>query len=588
MASPLSRLIAYSHRHKRDYLLASCWSVLNKIFDIAPEVLIGIAIDVVVKREQSWLSSWGVTGVGEQLILLAAITFFIWFFESFFEYLHLVGWRSLAQKIQHDLRIDTYQHVLALDVAYFENQRSGNLVSIMNDDINQLERFLDGGVNAILQTLTVVLVVGGIFFALAPTVAIWSMLPIPIILLGAFYYKRRSEPLYDDVRSRAGNLSARLTGTLAGVITIKSQTAESFEVEGLRSESVKYMGANRDAIRVSSAFMPIIRMAVLAGFLATLLVGGFQALDGQLAVGSFGVLVFLTQRLLWPMTAIASTVDLYQRAMASIRRILDLLGQPVLVKSGTKTLTPEFARKSTISFDLVNFSYPSREHVLRGISFKIEAGRMIALVGATGSGKSTISKLLLHFYEPTSGSLTIGGTDLGDFDTRSLRQMIGFVSQEQFMFDGTVRDNIAYGYPGLSEQQIKAAANAAEATEFIESLPKGFDTHIGERGQKLSGGQKQRLAIARAIVRDPPILVLDEATSAVDNETERLIQRSIQRLAKDRTLLVIAHRLSTIRHADTIHVIDQGAIVESGTHAELVKRGGVYAGLWQIQTGDRE
>ncbi len=329
MNAPLTRLIQYTRKYRHQYMWASICSVLNKIFDIAPEVLIGVAIDVVVKREQSWLAEFGVTDVYEQLITLAIITFFIWFFESLFEYLYMVQWRSLAQTIQHEFRMDCYAHVQNLDVAYFEDQKSGNLVAIMNDDINQLERFLDGGANALLQTATVVVVVGGIFFCLAPQVAVWSMLPIPVILFGAYYYERKAEPIYAAVRQQAGDLAARLTGNLAGILTIKSQTAEAFEIEKLSHESRAYMRANAAAIKVSSAFVPVIRMAVLAGFLATLVIGGWRALNGSLPVGSFGVLVFLTQRLLWPMTDLAATVDLYQRAMASVTRILHLLQTPI-------------------------------------------------------------------------------------------------------------------------------------------------------------------------------------------------------------------------------------------------------------------
>lgn len=584
---PLLRLLRYTKSYRPQYLRATAWSVLNKLFDIAPEILIGVAIDVVVKREQSWIARLGITEVSEQLIALSILTFFIWFFESFFEFLHMMEWRTLAQRIQHDLRMDAFRHVLRLDLQYFENQKSGNLVAIMNDDCNQLERFLDGGANDLIQTFTVAIVIGGIFFYIAPSVAVWATLPIPVILLGAFYYKDKAEPLYSEVRSKAGALAARLTSSIAGMMTIKSQTAESFEARRLEGESRDYMAANQGAIRVSSAFTPIIRMAVLAGFLATLVVGGFQALDGRLEVGSFGVLVFLTQRLLWPMTRIAQTFDLYQRGMASVRRILDLLDQRIEVTSGKEPLARELAQNSIIRFDNISFSYATRPHVLSNVSFVIKPGTMVALVGATGSGKSTISKLLLRFYDPSAGKICIGDRDLSSFRTTDIRKMIGYVGQDHFMFDGSVRDNILYGHDGgvQSDEAVIEAARAAEALEFCEKLPEGLDTLIGERGQKLSGGQKQRLAIARAIVRQPPILILDEATSAVDNETERLIQKSIQRLAVGRSLLVIAHRLSTIRRADAIYVLDQGAIVEAGTHDELLARKGLYANLWSIQTG---
>ncbi len=565
---------------------ATTWSILNKLFDIAPEVLIGVAIDMVVNRQDSWLAGFGVRDVSTQLILLAVLTFFIWFFESFFEYLHLVGWRSLAQQVQHDLRVKTYGHVLALDLAYFEDKRSGDLVSIMNDDVNQLERFLDGGANSIIQTMTSVLAVGGIFFYLAPSVAVLAMIPIPVIILAAFFYKGKAEPLYANVRNQAGKVASRLTSALGGVLTIKAQTAELFELQSLTQESLHYQSANRSAIRVSSAFMPLIRMAVLAGFLATLVVGGNQALAGELPVGSYGVLVFLTQRLLWPLTTVATTIDQYQRAMASLVRIRSLLDKQPQIKSGTTRLKKTDAKSAEICFEKVSFSYPTRPQVITNFDLAIKPATMVALVGATGSGKSTLSKLLLRYYEPTSGRITLVNRSLEEYDLNDLRQSIGYVGQEHFMFDGTIAENITYGRSSLSREKIIAAARAAEASEFIEKLPQGFDTYIGERGQKLSGGQKQRLALARAIIFDPAILILDEATSAVDNETELLIQKSLARLAADRTVIVIAHRLSTIRRADMIHVIDSGRIAESGTHEQLLEKEGLYHGLWRLQSGE--
>ncbi|MEL7373023.1 MAG: ABC transporter ATP-binding protein [Pseudomonadota bacterium] len=501
-----------------------------------------------------------------------------------FEFLLLVLWRNLAQDLQHKMRIDAYSHVQQLDLAWFENQRAGNVVAIINDDVNQLERFLDNGANSLIQVATTLLAVGGVFFAVSPSIAFIAFTPIPVIVIGAFYFQRRAQPLYADVRERVGALGSRLAANLSAIMTIKSFATEAEEVERVSEQSRNYVQANRRAIRVSSAFIPIIRMAILAGFVATFLIGGYKVLNGTLNVGAYGVLVFLTQRLLWPLTDLANTVDLYERAMASTRRILDLIEVPVKIRDDQDAVPLE-SPKGAIRFEQVDFAYRDDVPVLHGIELDVKPGETIALVGQTGSGKSTIVKLLLRFYTPRAGRITVDGQPIESLVLASLRGHIGLVSQDVFLFHGSVRENIAYGRPDASEAEIRAAAEAAEATEFIDKLPEGLDTIVGEQGQKLSGGQRQRLSIARAVLKDPAILILDEATSAVDNETEAAIQRSMAHISENRTTIVIAHRLSTIVNADQIHVLDQGRIVESGKHDALVARGGIYANLWRVQTG---
>ncbi|MEO0345444.1 MAG: ABC transporter ATP-binding protein [Pseudomonadota bacterium] len=580
----LSRLLRYARGFRPRYLAASFCSVMNKLFDVMPEILIGIAIDVVVRQQDSFVAAAGITDPKHQIVLLAVLTLVIWIGESVFEFLLLVLWRNLAQDLQHKMRIDAYTHVQQLDLAWFENQRAGNVVAIINDDVNQLERFLDNGANSLIQVATTLLAVGGVFFAVSPSIAFIAFTPIPVIVIGAFYFQRRAQPLYADVRERVGALGSRLAANLSAIMTIKSFATEAEEVERVSEQSRNYVQANRRAIRVSSAFIPIIRMAILAGFVATFLIGGYKVLNGTLNVGAYGVLVFLTQRLLWPLTDLANTVDLYERAMASTRRILDLIEVPVKIRDDQNAVPLE-SPKGGIRFEQVDFAYRDDVPVLHGIELNVAPGETIALVGQTGSGKSTIVKLLLRFYTPRAGRITVDGQPIDSLVLASLRGHIGLVSQDVFLFHGSVRENIAYGRPDASEAEIRAAAEAAEATEFIDKLPEGLDTIVGEQGQKLSGGQRQRLSIARAVLKDPAILILDEATSAVDNETEAAIQRSMAHISENRTTIVIAHRLSTIVNADQIHVLDQGRIVESGRHDALVARGGIYANLWRVQTG---
>ena len=580
----LGRLLRYARGYRRRIIAATTCSIINKLFDIAPEILIGVAIDVVVNQEESFVAGLGFETAQEQITVLAALTFFIWAGESLFEYLFQVLWRNLAQRLQSDLRQDAYEHAQRLDMSFFESTSSGQLVATMNDDVNQLERFLDGGANAMIQVGVTVVAVGAVFFVLSPLIALLAFTPIPLIIWGAFYFQRKAGPLYADVREKVGDLSSRLANNLGGIATIKSFTAEQREAKRLKQASEAYVQANARAIRISSAFIPVIRMAILAGFLATFTVGGMMALEGSLNVGAYGVLVFLTQRLLWPLTGLAEVIDLFERAMASTRRILDLLAEPVNVRdqAGTSLAQPV---RGEVSFNNVEFRYGSSGAGVHGISLDVPAGHTLALVGATGSGKSTLIKLLLRFYDPERGEIRIDGQPIREVSLKSLRDAIGLVSQDVYLFEGSIRDNLAYGKPGASEEEIIEAAKTAEAWSFISALPEGLDTAVGERGVRLSGGQRQRLSLARALLKDPPILVLDEATSAVDNETEAAIQRSLSRIGHNRTVIMIAHRLSTIVEADTIAVVENGRVIEQGDHQSLLARQGAYHAQWQVQTG---
>lgn len=541
-------------------------------------------MDVVIKKEDSLIAKWGIEDTFGQLLALTFISLIVWGLESIFQYAYQRLWRNLAQNIQHDLRIKTYSHLQDLELAYFEERSTGSLMAILNDDINQLERFLDVGVNEIIQVTVTVIIIGAAFFVLAPSVAWWAVLPMPFIVWGSIWFKKFLAPRYAEVRETVSLLSGQLSNNLSGITTIKSFTAETYEVGRITRNSDAYKIKNTKAIAFSAAFVPLIRIIVFIGFVATLLLGGLEAVNGRLPVGTYSIMVLLTQRLLWPLTRLGQTLDLYQRSMASTNRVINLLDTPITIHTGNKPLYIESV-KGELELQNVTFAYQENFPVIQNICLKIPAGKTIGIVGSTGSGKSTIGKLLLRFYEVKTGKITLDGIEINQINLQDLRRAIGLVSQDIFLFHGTVAENIRYGSFDATFSEIIAAAKIAEADNFINKLPQGYDTIVGERGQKLSGGQRQRIALARAVLKNPPILILDEATSAVDNETEAAIQKSLEKITQNRTTIVIAHRLSTIRNADCIYVMEHGKIVEFGRHEELLEKSGIYASLWQVQSG---
>ena len=577
------RFFKYAKKWRVKIYLATFYSVVNKIFDIAPEILLGIAVDVVTSSNDNFLDYFGIHGSEDQVITLAVLTFGIWAFESIFQYMYMVGWRNIAQSIEHDIRLDLYKNVQSLDLHWFENQKLGNISSIINDDVNQLERFLNNGINQIVQIIVSSILIGGVFFFISPVIAVIILLPIPIIFFISMFFQKNLSPKYLDVRESVGKLSSSIFNNLLGISTIKSFASENKESRRLKDLSHSYLDKNKRAIKLSSAFVPVVRMGVLSGFLVTMVMGSLMALNKEITPGEFAMLLFLTQRFLWPFTSLGEIVDLFERSMASTKRILDTLDVKAIIKDGSNKDFLGFDK--SITFKSVQFYYDKNNIVFNDIGFIVESRKITAIVGPTGIGKTSLVKLLLRFYDPQKGEIIIGDENIKNLKLRDLRKNIGLVGQDTFLFDGTIQENIIYPEEHADFEKMEKVSELSQSYEFIQDFEEGFNTLIGERGVKLSGGQKQRLAIARALYKDPSILVFDEATSSIDNHTESLIQKAMKDICKDRTALIIAHRLSTIRYADNIIVIDKGSIAETGNHEELILKNGLYKKLWDIQTG---
>jgi ATP-binding cassette subfamily B protein len=587
---PMYRLFTgYGRPFAGYFAVGAIASVFARLLDLAPILLLGLAIDTLFLEEaeyglplvpEAWIPA---TQTG-RLWLTAGLIAGTFAGAAVFHYARNWGWNRFAQGVQHDVRTDTYDRMQRLNMDYFADKQTGELMSVLSNDVNRLERFLNDGLNSVSRLVVMVVAIAGILLYFNWQLALIALLPVPLIALFTRKFIEVIQPKYASVRSTVGTLNSRLENNLGGIQVIKTSTTEPFESDRVTDVSRDYYDANWDAIRTRITFFPGLRLLAGLGFVITFVVGGLWVFSGGLSVGTFTVFIVYTQRFIWPMAQFGQIINMYQRAYASAERVLGLMET-----EGRLAEDPDapdlVVEEGDVVYDDVTFGYGD-EAVLEGVDFEADGGETVALVGPTGAGKSTAVKLLMRLYDVDSGSVTIDGQDVRGVSVPSLRRAMGYVSQETFLFYGTVRDNIAYGTPSASDEEIRAAAEAAEAHDFIQNLPDGYATMVGERGVKLSGGQRQRIAIARAILEDPDILVLDEATSDVDTETELLIQRSLDRLTADRTTLVIAHRLSTVKDADTIVVLEGGRVVERGTHEELLAAGGLYANLWAVQAGE--
>ena len=587
---PMVRLFAYLAPYRGRLALATSASVANKILDLMPPLLVGWVIDSLRGKPPGWISSLaGTRDPWKMAVVLSGLSVVIFFFESFFQWMYQAGFMTLAQRVQHDLRMDVYNRIQSREIAFFEEHRLGEMLAMLNDDVNQLERFLNTGFNELVQLAVLFGFAFAVMFPISWQLSLVAMAPMPLILWGSLLYQRRIEPRYRRVREGVGGLASRLENNLAGIHVIKSFTAEDFETERVRQVSAEYQRANFEAIRLSALYTPLIRMGIVMGFAGVLLIGSYWILNGtgSISVGELVLFAMMTERLLWPLTRLGTTVDDYERAKASARRAFGLLDTAPAIQDPPSP-EPLGRARGDVVFDRVEFRYArgnADQPVLRGVSFRIAPGETLGIAGATGAGKSTLIKLILRYYDVSGGAVRIDGHDVRAVGLADLRHNIGLVSQDVYLFHGTIRENIAYS-SGASLKAVIRAARLAQLHDFVASLPQGYDTLVGERGVKLSGGQRQRLSIARAIVKDAPILILDEATSSVDTETERAIQQNLGTLIAGRTALIIAHRLSTIRHADRILVLRDGEVAEEGHHDDLVAKGGIYADLWHVQSGE--
>ncbi|MFB6269221.1 MAG: ABC transporter ATP-binding protein [Halobacterium sp.] len=593
-------MVSLFDEYGRDYwfeaTVAIIASVFARVLDLAPPILLGLAIDSVIQQNKPFLPwlprAWVPPSDTGKLVLMGGLIAGSFLLGAAFHWIRNWGWNSFSQHIQHQIRTDTYDKMQRLNMDFFATKQTGEMMSILSNDVNRLERFLNDGLNSAFRLSVMVVAIGVYLFYVNWQLAVLTMLPVPIIAVFTYKFVKAIQPKYADVRSSVGHLNSRLENNLGGIQVIKTSNTEDYESERVDDVSQGYFDANWGAIAIRIKFFPALRIISGVGFVLTFIFGGLWVVDGAplffsgtLDEGEFVTFILLSQQFIWPMAQFGQIINMYQRAKASSERIFGLMNEPSRIEENPDA-DELVVDEGRVVYDDVTFGYGDEETIVEDVDFEVPGGDTLALVGPTGAGKSTVLKLLLRMYDVDDGEIRIDGQDISDVTLPSLRRHIGYVSQDTFLFYGTVEENITYGTFDADREDVVEAAKAAEAHEFITNLPEGYDTEVGERGVKLSGGQRQRIDIARAILKDPEILVLDEATSDVDTETEMLIQRSLDRLTADRTTFSIAHRLSTIKDADKIVVLEDGKIVERGTHEELLAEQGLYANLWGVQAGE--
>ena len=575
----LWQVFPYARPYKWRVGIGLATNALARLFDLLPMVIIGVLIDRIQKGglaafavEDFMLYGLGILGTFVGLAI----------FQSASDYC----WDTLAQKVRHDLRMALYGHLQTLDVAYFESRQVGDIMSVLAGDVDNLENFLSDATTSMVRLVITFLGIFGFLVWLDWRLALVLFAPLPIGVLVVRFFVKNVHPQYRRTRQAVGEMNALLENNLQGIGVIQAYTAEGHQMERMAARSGEYRDAAVAAATSRAKYIPGVYAIAGLSFAMLVTVGGWLTFAGYgPSLGDYVTYILFAMRLIMPLFILGMLLNQIQRSEASAKRVMDLLHtKPTIQDRPDAVPVPRPPRE--LAFRAVHFAYPGRDPVLHGVSFQLQRGQVLGVVGPTGAGKSTVLKLLLRYYEPTQGEVLVDGAPLSHLRLADWRHHIGFVSQEAFLFSGTVAENIRLGTPQATDDEVREAARIAGASEFIDALPEGYATLIGERGLKLSGGQRQRVSLARAVLRNPAILILDEATSAVDTRTEELIQRNLHAFRKDRITVAVAHRLSTVRQSDEILVVVDGVVVERGPHDQLVAKGGVYADLWRVQSGE--
>jgi len=580
LGKQLWRIFPYIKPYWKRFALGITSNMGARICDLLPFVAMGLLTDAILSGEINQLKEFAFYG----LLILGSFTGL-----AIFQGVSNYSWETLAQYLQHDIRIAAFESLIKMEIRYFEDRQTGDIMSVISADVNQLENFLSDASTSMIRIVITFTTAFAILVWMSWKLALILFVPIIFIMPLIYFFSTRVQKKYRESRQSFGDINAVLSNNISGMGVVQAYNAETYETERVGRESSSYKNHAIGATVQRTKFLPgIYVIAGLAfGLLAT--AGGYLMLQGQdsggISPGQFVTFLLMSTRMSMPLFILGMLVNQIQKSEASARRVFAMVDlEPSIVdkENADALLKPA----DSISFNDVHFGYPNGNKVLNGVSFDLKRNQSVGIVGPTGAGKSTIVKLLLRYYETDNGIISMNDKDINDLKLGSIREQIGYVSQDVYLFHGTIRENIAYADQSAGNEAIENAASLAGANDFIESFPKGYDTIVGDRGVKLSGGQRQRISLARAILRQPPLLILDEATSAVDTRTEEIIQRNLNQFKDGRMTVAVAHRLSTIRDADQIIVLVDGVVVERGAHDDLISQQGVYADLWAVQTGE--
>ncbi|MDD4693166.1 MAG: ABC transporter ATP-binding protein [Firmicutes bacterium] len=574
--SVLKRIVSYL----RPYSMYAAFGVLSLL------VLASITLYLPLLLGQGLIDEVLVSTDGlKSLNVLALHAIVLYLVKGLFSYAQHYSLAYLGHAVVRDIRKDLLSRILYLPLGYHQNTRKGEIISKVTSDINNLQNAVGQGLGEFINQVVTGVGILVIIFVLNYRLALTAVLVLPVIAFLVWFLSKKLRFLARQVQAKLADISASLQEVLSGIRVVKAYRAENKELEHLKRENNRSFAVNMKSTRIMAGVLPLIEIVSVIGILIVIWHGSNEVIEGRISAGTLVSFVTYLGMASGPITSLSRVISVFQQALASAERVFELIDEPEEF-AGEDTKKDLVIRKGKIEFDSLSFSYENEE-VLHQISFTIEPGEVVALVGPSGSGKTTIANLLMRFYNPDRGRILIDDCDLGDVTLNSLRSQIGLVPQETFLFAGTVYESIAYGKENASFNEVQVAAKQANAHDFILQLPKAYDTVIGEEGTNLSGGQRQRIALARAILKDPKILILDEATSSLDAESEKAVQEGFDILKEGRTSLVIAHRLSTIKNADRILVLKDGCIAESGTHEQLLNLGGLYYRLYSM-TGSTE